>query len=303
MMRAGAGSLALLAAALLFPLPAAAQGEPGSSEDIVVTGRAEKPTRGEVSRQAREISRSSDIYDRPAARFEDRLCPGVLGLKQDYAALVIDRIRYNAERLDMWLAKDDGTCSPNFIVAFVKHGQQQLADLEREHGHLFQTLTLREREDLLAEDGPARVWSVTQMRTRDGMPIPRRESLDAPPVVNMWMAHSKIYTSVREDITSVLVVFDLDQVRGKSLIQLADYATMRGFALTRETEGDTAMNTILGLFDGDGPKPSGLTDFDLAYLMSLYDWIPNLPAATKLLGVNRQLRLQEKEAAQAAAAE
>jgi hypothetical protein len=31
-------------------------------------------------------------------------------------------------------------------------------------------------------------------------------------------------------------------------------------------------------------------------LRSLYDWIPNLPAITKITGVNRQLRRLDREA-------
>jgi hypothetical protein len=295
MTRLGASLLAAWAAASLAAAPVFAQDDTGadaaaeSAGDIVVTGVVEKPPRREVNRLARDVARVGDIYDDPLARFEDRLCPGVMGLDRDYATMVIDRIRYNLERLELRPHEDDGTCHPNLIVAFVRNGQAALAALEREHGYLFKTLTLDERRELLAEDGPARVWSITQLRTRDGMPIERSENLVNPPVVSMWMAHSKIYTSTREDIVSVVVVFDLEQVVGKTLTQLADYATMRGLAETREVEGEPAIDTILGLFSAAGEPPSELTLFDQAYLRSLYDWIPNLPAATKLLGVNRQL--------------
>lgn len=305
MTKSGARWLAGLGCALLLAIPALAQDAPAApatndADDIVVTGQAERPTptRREVSRQARDISRTGNIYHEPMARIEDRLCPGVLGLGRRGATIVIDRLRYNAQALDMWLAEDDGTCTPNFIVAFVRNGREQVAELERTHGYMFQNLTRAEREELLAEDGPVRVWTNSVMRTRDGMPIQRRENLTDPPVVGMWMAHSKIYTNVREDIVSVIVVFDLDQVRGKTLVQLADYATMRGFAKTREVEGDAAIDTILGLFSDAREPPAEMTDFDQAYLRSLYRWIPNLPAAAKLLGVNRELgRVTEEEAA------
>jgi hypothetical protein len=72
---------------------------------------------------------------------------------------------------------------------------------------------------------------------------------------------------------------------------------MRSFARTKPVEGDLALDTILTLFDDNRMPPDGLTDFDQAYLRSVYDWIPNLPAATKLLGVNRQLTKVAEEAA------
>jgi len=297
----------MLAALLLLPCIAnaqegqspPAQAEAEGDRDILVTGRPEEePSRNEVSRQARAVTRPQNMYHGPLARFEDRLCPGILGLKTEYAALMIDRIRYNAEALDLWMADDEG-CTPNFIVAFVKDGQGQLAALEREHGYLFEGLSVTERKELLAETGPARVWTSTEMRSRDGMPIPRAQGLTDPPVVSMWMAHSKIYLAVREDITQVVVVFDMDQVPGKSLVQLADYATMRGLARTRPVEDDPTMDTILTLFHSDAP-PAAMTEFDLAYLAALYDGIPNIAGITKLLGVNRQLRLQEAAETKAA---
>jgi hypothetical protein len=298
MTRFDARILAAGMAALLLSAPALAQSERTGSEpeaseqeDIVVTGRAEKPARRDVNRQARAISDiTSAIYDRPLARIEDRLCPGVIGLRQDAAELLIDRIRWNAERLDMWLAKDDGNCVPNLIVAIVDDGKEQIAELHRSQPWLFESLTIPERRALLAEDGPVRVWTTAHTRTRDGMPIPRRGNLTDPPVVQMAMAHSKIYLTIREDITQVVVFLDREAVRGKTVIQLADYATMRSFARTKPVAEDAAaLDTILTLFDAGGSPPDGLTDFDQAYLRSVYDWIPNLPAATKLLGVNRQL--------------
>jgi hypothetical protein len=69
------------------------------------------------------------MYDGPLARFEDRLCPGILGLKPEYAALMIDRIRQNAQTLDLWMAGDEG-CTPNPIAAFVKDGQEEIAGLQ-----------------------------------------------------------------------------------------------------------------------------------------------------------------------------
>ena len=118
----------------------------------------------------------------------------------------------------------------------------------------------------------------------------RQENLTDPPVVSMWMAHSKIYLPVRVDITQTVVLFDRAGVRGKTVIQLADYATMRSFARTKNTGGDAPLDTILALFDPNHEPPGGLTDFDQAYLRSVYNGIPNLPGITKINGVNSQLR-------------
>jgi hypothetical protein len=287
-----------LIAALLVSAPASAQQQdpaPPGENDIVVTG--EQPSHREVSRQARDVTDiGSDIRDRPLARIEDRLCPGVIGLKRYAAELMIDRIRWNAERLDMWMA-DETDCRPNLIIAFVEDGQAEIAGLVDRQPWLFDTLTTYERRALLAEDGPVRVWTTAETRTRDGMPIARNESLASPPQVHMWMAHSKIYLTIREDITQVVVLFDREGVRGKSIVQLADYATMRGFARTRPPEGDAALDTILTLFDPAHEPPAELTAFDQAYLRSVYKEIANLPAAMKLLDVSDEFDKLAREAA------
>ena len=297
---------AAVAGALLASAPAAAQdggAAPQESaapagDNIIVTG--ERPSHSEVSRQARDVTDiGSDIRDRPLARVEDRLCPGVIGLKRAGAELMIDRIRWNAERLHMWMA-DDTACQPNLIIAFVENGKAEIAGLVDRKPELFETLTRPERLALLAVDGPVRVWTTAQTRTRDGMPIERRESLTNPPTVSMWMAHSKIYLTIREDITQTVVLFDRDGVRDKSIIQLADYATMRGFARTRPAEGDATLDTILALFDPNHEPPQQLTDFDQAYLRSLYKEIANLPAAMKLGDVSDELERVTAERAEAA---
>jgi hypothetical protein len=71
---------------------------------------------------------------------------------------------------------------------------------------------------------------------------------------------------------------------------------MRALAFTRETSGEPAADTILSLFDGEGPEPERLTAFDLAYLESLYDGLPNMPAQSKLANVSEHMeRLAERE--------
>ena len=183
------------------------------------------------------------------------------------------------------------------IIAFVEDGKAEIAGLVERQPWLFETLSASERRKLLAEDGPVRVWTTSQTRTRDGMPIARRDNLTHPPVVRMDMAHSKLYLTIREDITQVVVLFDRAGVRGKSVIQLADYATMRGFARTRPADGAVALDTILALFDPEHDPPSQLTDFDRAYLRSVYREIANLPAAMNLLDVADELDRVLAEAA------
>lgn len=302
-----------LAAMLFAPLPVAGQSAQPNDPNIVVRAEREPPTQREIGEQARHISIIGSPLDDPLPRFEDRVCPGVLGMKDEDAAFIIQRIRHNAEQFDIRLHKDDGKCEPNFIVAFVEDAQGQMAQLARRQGYMLAGMSVSARGELVDAPGAARVWTNTVMRTNTGAPAPSRSSKEnapervlsydpetgvgstisgMPPEARGSASHSRIYFPLREDIYSVLVLFDREQVRDKTLLQLADYATMRGFAFTRETRGEVPADTILSLFDGDGPKPERLTTFDLGYLSSLYDGIPNMPATSKLNNVRRHMERQ-----------
>lgn len=255
-------------------------------DQIIVTGEAREASRADIHRQARDIAVSDNVYDVPLARFEQPLCPGIAGLTADSAGLMIDRIRDNARFVDMRV-QDDG-CNPNFIIAFVDDGQAMLSRMIDESPARFQYLSSVEKREML-EPGPVRVWTDVQPTTRDGMRIGRGRNLVNPPNMRAEMAHSKIYTTTRRDIEMVWVIIDRDAARGMSLMQLADYATMRGLVRT-DPGDDLDISSILGLFNRNGPWPETLTDFDRAYLTAVYDSIPNLPAARKIGRVAEELR-------------
>lgn len=222
--------------------------------------------------------------EEPLARFEDPVCPGVIGLQVDYAVAVVAKIRQNSEGLGLRTAPDEG-CKPNLIVAFLNDGQDYLQRLHEERAYLFESLDRSELRELLAITGPARAWVTTETRTRDGLQVGRRENLVQIPEAGMWSAHSKIYVPTRQDITASMVLIDRSAIEGLSIDQLADYATLYGLAdFVPEATAETP--TIQRLFDeGQDTAPEGLTNYDLAYLERLYSSIPNLPAYARLEGL------------------
>jgi len=297
--------LAGLTVALLAPCPVLArQADPGSASaerDIVVTG--ELPPQREVTRQARAITVPTGIDTAPLPLFADRLCPGVFGIRSDFAAVIIDRIRANAERFELPMTEDDGTCAPNFVVAFVDDGRMTLQEIADEQYRLFRGTPWRERLKLLAEDGPARAWTATETRTRDGVPLPE-DPVTGVQTAAQWNAASRVLLPVREDIVFVLVLIERNAAPGRTLLQLADYATMRGLARTRPVEADRApLDTILVLFDPSAEPPSELTAFDSAYLGALYRGSPAKAGLGKVVAVNGELRRQAAAEQAAGAAE
>ncbi len=231
-------------------------------------------------------AQADGIMDEPLPRFEDRLCPGIIGLEDEFAQLMVTRLRDNASDLGLRLAAD-GKCEPNLVVAVVEDSRGYLADLVERRGYLFRDMDPADRNRMLADAGASAVWHQVASRTRDGIAVGRSDNLTQAPEAGMWQAHSRIYRPVRHDITYALVLLSRESVEGVTLRQLADYATLRALATRFPQHSDDGGASMLQLFDATGVAPAGLTDFDRAWLARLYEGIPNIPASTRLRGMDQ----------------
>lgn len=219
--------------------------------------------------------------DEPLARFQDPLCPGVIGIPLDRAQDIVALIRDNARMLGLRLG-DPRSCDPNVIVAVMNDPQAFLKNMVKRHPYLLQDMDQGERERLLEGSGPVRNWTHIEVRTRDGLMVPRRLSLDQVPLTTQQMAHSKIYKATRRDITSAMVLIEPSAVQGLTVTQLADYATMRALSDDAADKLHAPRATILHLFDAGAEKPAELTASDWTFLRTLYSTEPNDPASITL---------------------
>ncbi len=117
------------------------------------------------------------------------------------------------------------------------------------------------------------------------------------PTLNIAQSQSHIFLAHRIDINKAVIMIDIAAIDGMGVVQLADYATMRAFAATNPVNGDAAASTILGLFDPAVARPRELTDFDLAYLRTVYEGVDSLNAASKLDSINSKLRRSRRKVA------
>ena len=300
--RAGLLAVMIFAATAARARPLVHLVTPGAPRDIVVTA-PRAPTEQEVRRQGRMITRGGDFYHEPLARFEDPVCPGISGLPVAVASLMVDRIRYDAERVGAPLDKS-ADCKANIVVAFVRNGATAVRELLKTKSFLFAGLETAEANEIDAEAGPVRAWNTTVVRTRFGEPeSPRLQqgpvkmsgsvSLGPVPVTIVPSSDSHIYLASRLDIASSVIVIDVAAIDGLSVDQIADYAAMRALARTRPARVGSPAATILSLFDPTGPSPAQMTTFDLAYLRSLYNAASNVPAVVKIGGISRAWRRDE----------
>ena len=161
---------------------------------------------------------------------------------------------------------------------------------------MLQRISPSEQTELLANDAPVRVWSNIAMRWTGAGPPPEKGVK-----ASVWGQLNRNAMPESYDIRSALVVFEQNAVKGMTLAQLADYATMRGLSHTRPPSGEQPMATILSLFDGNEASPGELTHFDVGYLRSLYWWNANASAANKLADVDRWIAKASGEEKPAAA--
>ena len=259
----------LAMAAYSAPLRAEAEAPPG--DDIVVQGAREKEA--EVVRGlARDITANPPV-DKPVPRFLEPVCFGATGIARAPGLTFVERMTENARLAGTKLGGEG--CNPNVLVAFVGDGAEQIRKVRKEQPGIFTSIADWEIKRALAEPGPVKVLSSFETRSESG------EVIDPEQPTNKLGTGSRISLPVQSALVAVVVLIDRRQALGKTLQQLADYATLRALATTRPSAGSAGFETrtMLSLFAGEDP-PQELTEFDRAYLRALYATPPNARAAT-----------------------
>lgn len=256
---------------------AAAQDEAGQSDNdspIIVEGQ--RPDALRTLRQVRALSQDTDGN---LARFETAVCPGVAGLPTQFAAAIVKRLRQDVGDLGVELAPEG--CDPNLTVIVTDDGAALVDGLSRKGPTMFGFMTSSEITRLRRSPGPAWVWQATSPKRADGGPVARIDSVSlgsGPPqhvpkgaFAVPGASQSRLSSPVRQDTGLAFVVLSRAAIEGKSVTQIADYAALRGLAGTRSDAGDRLGPQSIGsLFASDHEAPEALTDFDRAYLTSLY---------------------------------
>lgn len=278
-------------AAMFSAAPLLAQEE----SDILVTGdraAASEVDSGEVREQTRAITPRGRIVGEPLARFTDPICPGVWGLSSQSAQFIIDRIYFNAESAGLELDESAG-CAANVIIAFVDEPQGEFADMIAHDHHLVAPLSFEDRRRVRESQGPVLAWNLVITRTRDG-----QGRTGNPPTFESTEI-SRLNASTRRDMALSVVMIDTDLLEDLDGLALADYATMRALARTVPVEQDEAnYGTILSLFSDPVNAPQSLTDFDRAYLASLYAGRANQPGNLALRDVDERMEDAAETAAE-----
>lgn len=238
---------------------------PDAENRIVIEARRER-RRDVLREQARAITRPPRI-DRPLGTFKMPVCPQVYGMKREYAAVIEARFRDNLDRLGIRAGSED--CRANVYILFVRDLDEGIREVAKSTP-IFKALLSYQRDRVLNETGPVRAWNLSELRDEDGRPFAVDSGSGLP--INRPHIATRLRLPVTVEIVGSAVAFDVSGLPGKSLFQLADYATVRGLtAIDPDRRDDPRpLDSILALFDEDSVPPEEMTLFDRAYLKTLY---------------------------------
>ncbi|MEL7189368.1 MAG: hypothetical protein AAGK17_07435 [Pseudomonadota bacterium] len=240
-------------------------------EQIVVEAPPTKSQRRKVLKEMVTAIARKPRRGRTVPTFFEAICPKVVGVPEGAANVIAQRIADNAEQLGANRRDPSDPCTPNILVKFIPADKGKPSKWLKYDSDLLSHLLSYQRIWVLEEKDPVRAWNTLQVRSADGVALPDTARGKNFQVINAIWSGTRFQFPVRSEIRSAVVLIELASANGKTLEQLADYATMRTFASTSEIESETipAASTILTLFQ-DEDAPPELTTFDRAFIKGLY---------------------------------
>lgn len=237
-----------------------------TGEAIVVQGQ-----RREIAKALRKLIEPADSEQ--LARFEDAVCPMVIGMPRDWTGRLTRMIRDNVAAVGGKVGKPG--CTVNAAVIFIDQPLELVRALAKEEPGFF-AMTPRELDKFTAAPRAVTSWHVTDTFGRDGQELGQVGSIGGIPAnakINRNTSASRLYSPIREDMLVGFVVIDRQQTPGKSLRQLADLATMHLLLDINQEASARDAGSILSLFE---PRPAGasppprLSNFDRGALKGFY---------------------------------
>lgn len=301
----------LIASALIIATPAtAAYAPPETAKDendttITVTGQL--PDKEKLREAASTFVRSASVIpdDAQYARRNDPLCPKVVGIDEKYASLVSAKIKAVAEAVGVAVAPVG--CRANLLVNFTADASVYLVNARKKQPALLSALRPDERTALLTSAAPIRWWYGTNATGSDKVPIALGQvnggvligvgggiggGLPVLPTSNRGTLRtytpSLIDTQLVVNLSSTVVLIDIEKATGVPLDSVAAYAAMVSLAQLKLTTDYSGYPSIMAMFSGAKSRaeaPRDLTEWDYAYLRALYKIQPNRTARSQRTGI------------------
>jgi len=278
-MRIALSSLAMI---LVFSSPAPASIQPDNQTIIV---RATPLNPEEARQRAVDFVKSTGVANgqKQVARWVVPVCIKVIGVSPSQTAKIEDLMLGVAREANIPVARQG--CDPNITVTFTADAGQVVKYVHQKRPQQFRELSFVELDKLLNEAAPVRWWYATQMVDREGMKSNNisppwmgagdgggsveRVTLDGGDFMstNQYNSGSHVRTPTVRSLFGATVVIDALAAGNRPVDSIAAYAAMVAFAeMSAEAPPP---ESILGLFQPESVE-SSLTDWDMAFLKSLY---------------------------------
>jgi hypothetical protein len=255
---------------------ATSQSQDAKDDAIVVRGQKKKA----IAQALKQLIEPSERGEQ-LARFEDKVCPMVIGMPRDWTQKMTQMIRDNITAVGGKLEAPG--CKPNALAIFIDQPNELVDALHEEEPHLF-NMTPWQFKQFAARPGPVWSWHVTDMRSRDGVQLGQGSMNGNDFAVVRGAAASRLYTNIREDMLAGFVVVDRPRTVGKTLRQIADLVTMHMLLEVKHDAAGKDMSSILSLFEtrGEGQgAPDRFSNFDRGALTGFYTQRENNRTATQ----------------------
>lgn len=247
------------------------------NEKVVVTARKPEETANYVAQVTAPPFGTEQL-----ARWDDRICVGVSGVREEQAQFLADRVSQRAVEIGLRTGKPG--CTPDITILVTSEPESLIGAMQENYANLFAvsnekrvgTLGNAAFEQFKAEERPVRWWHVSETRGADGSRIAGEarqgvtDGVTGAPTVRS--EGSRLRSATRQDLNRAIIVVDANMVQGVSMDSLGDYIAFVALMQADPNGNTTGINTIMNLFRSDigEARATQLTDWDKDFLRALY---------------------------------
>ncbi|MBA3068334.1 MAG: hypothetical protein FP825_07635 [Hyphomonas sp.] len=255
---------------------------------VVVTGSRKEQAKAFVQEIAPQGWQGAA---RGVPRWKSPICVGVIGPQVQQGKFIADTISVRAEAVG--LETGEPGCSTNLLVIATARPQELLMEMAERHRAVFgfagdaKTDTSGSDDSLsefVANDRPVRWRQVIETIGADGIPLdgdPRTGQGGIPTNLPIVRGDAtRLRSNVSRQLSRVIIVIDTSQTAGLSLAQVSDYLAFVALADVDPDADLSGFPSILNLFSAQTDHVTEMSDWDKAYLASLYSAKLNAASGT-----------------------
>lgn len=246
------------------PAPSATQSPPSLPEFTTEAARASLEHR--VDAFVRAITRNPGLSDDDSVvRWNAPICVSVAGLNAEEVKIVSARVSQIGSSAGVPLAR--APCQPNFIIVATGEPDRLLHAWYARDSRIFGDAAPELIRQFLegSQSRPVRVWYNIHTGRKSGM----HNGHFVPS--NTRAESSTLLGNAVLDFFSIFAIIDTNRTQHTTLDQLAAYVAMVGLTNVDLDADLGSASSILRLFARSAEsQPSGLSDWDAAFLKALY---------------------------------